>query len=83
VTPAAPVEKEEAPLSYEEAVQIAKDAGMSSSDIARCQRLAALSQDEFEAELVVTISCCTPFAAMVIRPLRPRSPSSTNGILNR
>jgi hypothetical protein len=48
----APAEKKEAPLSYEEAVQIAKDAGMSSSDIARCQRLAALSQDEFEAELV-------------------------------
>jgi hypothetical protein len=48
----APAETEEAPVSYEEAVQIAKDAGMSSSDTARCQRLAALSEDEFEAELV-------------------------------
>jgi hypothetical protein len=50
VTPAAPAEKEEAPLSYEEAVQIAKDVGMSSSDIARCQRLAALSEDSGRGE---------------------------------
>jgi len=39
-------------LSYEDALQIAKGAGMSSSDIARCQRLAALPEAEFEAELV-------------------------------
>lgn len=49
MTAEAPAEKEEAPLSYEEAVQIAKDAGMSGADIARCQRLAALSEAEFEA----------------------------------
>jgi hypothetical protein len=41
VTTDVPSEKEEAPLSYAEAVQIAKGAAMSSSDIARCQRLAA------------------------------------------
>jgi hypothetical protein len=48
VTTDVPSEKEEAPLSYAEAVQIAKGAAMSSSDIARCQRLAALSEAEFE-----------------------------------
>jgi hypothetical protein len=48
VTTDVPSEKEEAPLSYAEAVQIAKGAAVSSSDIARCQRLAALSEAGFE-----------------------------------
>jgi hypothetical protein len=71
----APAEKKEAPLSYEEAVQIAKDAGMSSSDIARCQRLAALSQDEFEAELVQIDTGPKSLGAWLRRPKRSARPS--------
>lgn len=38
-------------ITYEQAMEVAKAHGLSDADIARCRRLAALSEAEFEAEL--------------------------------